>query len=111
MEFCKKCGTLMVPQKKGSKTVLICRKCGTTKGGKIDSRMFKIKTKRKNEKKEVVVVDKKSKLDVLPKTRACCPKCSHNEAFWWMQQTRAADEAPTRFYKCVKCSHTWREYE
>jgi len=27
-----------------------------------------------------------------------------------MIQTRAADEPPTRFYRCTKCGHTWREY-
>ncbi|MEM4865380.1 MAG: hypothetical protein QXY09_02690 [Acidilobaceae archaeon] len=25
-------------------------------------------------------------------------------------QTRAADEPPTRFYRCTKCGYTWREY-
>jgi DNA-directed RNA polymerase, subunit M/Transcription elongation factor TFIIS len=40
-----------------------------------------------------------------------CPKCGNHEAYYWMIQTRAADEPPTRFYKCVKCGHTWREYE
>ncbi|MBS3171381.1 hypothetical protein J4449_02085 [Candidatus Woesearchaeota archaeon] len=28
----------------------------------------------------------------------------------WLVQTRAADEAATRFFKCVKCMHTWRAY-
>ncbi len=46
----------------------------------------------------------------LPKTNADCPKCGHNEAFWIMRQTRAADEPTTRIYRCAKCSHTWREY-
>ncbi|MEK6933005.1 MAG: transcription factor S, partial [Nanoarchaeota archaeon] len=26
-------------------------------------------------------------------------------------QTRAADEAETRFFKCTKCKHTIREYK
>jgi len=46
----------------------------------------------------------------LPKTNVDCPKCGHNEAFWIMRQTRAADEPTTRIYRCAKCSHTWREY-
>ncbi|MGH9996735.1 MAG: transcription factor S, partial [Nitrososphaeraceae archaeon] len=24
--------------------------------------------------------------------------------------TRSADEATTQFYRCTKCSHTWRNY-
>jgi DNA-directed RNA polymerase subunit M len=31
-------------------------------------------------------------------------------AYFWTQQTRGADEPETRFFKCTKCSHTWREY-
>jgi DNA-directed RNA polymerase subunit M len=39
-----------------------------------------------------------------------CPKCSEKKVVSWMEQTRASDEPPTRFYKCTKCGHTWREY-
>jgi DNA-directed RNA polymerase subunit M len=109
MEFCSKCGGLMIPKKSGSKVVLICRKCGKRKTSK--SKKFKIKVSTEKSKSKIIVLDKKSKIDVLPKTDATCPKCENNKAFWWMQQTRAADEAPTRFYKCTKCGHTWREYE
>jgi DNA-directed RNA polymerase subunit M len=109
MEFCSKCGGLMIPKKSGSKVVLICRRCGRKKTSK--EKKFKIKVSTEKSKGKIIVLDKKSKIDVLPKTDATCPKCENTEAFWWMQQTRAADEAPTRFYKCTKCGHTWREYE
>lgn len=46
----------------------------------------------------------------LPTIKIDCEKCSHNEAVWWMLQTRGADEPTTQFYRCVKCSHTWRNY-
>ncbi|TQS76718.1 MAG: transcription factor S [Methanomethylophilus alvi] len=46
----------------------------------------------------------------LPKTRITCPECGHTEAYYVIRQTRAADESPTRFYRCCKCNHTWREY-
>ena len=39
-----------------------------------------------------------------------CPKCGHNKAFFWEEQTRASDEPETSFFRCVKCKHTWREY-
>ncbi|MDQ5869430.1 MAG: transcription factor S [Thermoproteota archaeon] len=48
--------------------------------------------------------------DTLPTTSTDCPKCGNNLAFWWMLQTRSADEATTQFYRCTQCSHTWRNY-
>ncbi|EFD93116.1 MAG: Transcription factor TFIIS [Candidatus Parvarchaeum acidophilus ARMAN-5] len=39
-----------------------------------------------------------------------CPKCKEKKIVSWMEQTRASDEPPTRFYKCVNCGYTWREY-
>ena len=39
-----------------------------------------------------------------------CPKCGKRKVISWMEQTRASDEPPTRFYKCTYCNHTWREY-
>ncbi len=39
-----------------------------------------------------------------------CPKCNKKKVISWMEQTRASDEPPTRFYKCLNCNHTWREY-
>ena len=50
-------------------------------------------------------------VNTLPTTKAVCPECGHTEASWWLQQTRSADEAETRFFKCLKCGHTWREYD
>ncbi|MFH0929487.1 MAG: transcription factor S [Candidatus Aenigmatarchaeota archaeon] len=108
MEFCN-CGGLMLPKKSGSKVVLVCRKCGKKTTPK--EKKFKITVSSEKIKSKIIVLDKKSKIDVLPKTDAACPKCDNKIAFWWMQQMRAADEAPTRFYRCVKCNHVWREYE
>lgn len=108
MEFCE-CGGLMIPQKKGAKVVLICRKCGRKKTSK--EKKFKIKVSSEKIRSKIIVLDKKDKIDVLPRTDAPCPKCECKEAFWWMQQMRAGDEAPTRFYRCTKCGHVWREYE
>lgn len=110
VEFCEKCGGLMMPQKGERTTILECRRCG--KRRLVKERVdFKFSTHSEKGGRGVVVVEKKSVVDVLPKTTQQCPKCEHTEAFWWLQQTRSADEAPTRFYKCVKCNHIWREYE
>ncbi len=109
MEFCSKCGGLMIPKKSGSRVVLICRRCGKKKTSK--EKKFKISAHAGVKKGKIIVVGKKAKIDVLPKTDVPCPECENKEAYWWMQQMRAADEAPTRFFKCTKCGHVWREYE
>jgi len=112
MQFCKKCGTLLAPEKQKGKTVLVCRRCGkTVTKSSIKGKLKLVGSSVKGVVKKVLVVDKKSKFDALPKTHAQCPKCENTEALWWMEQTRSSDEAPTRFYKCTKCHHTWREYE
>jgi DNA-directed RNA polymerase subunit M len=58
--------------------------------------------------KKVEIIDKT--IETLPKTESKCPKCNHNKAYYWLAQTRSADEAETQFFRCVKCSHQWRQY-
>ncbi|HLE07816.1 MAG TPA: transcription factor S [archaeon] len=111
MEFCDKCGGLMMPHKAGKSTALVCRNCGKKKTSSAGRGDFKISSTMQKKDEKIIVVDKKAKVDVLPKTNIACPKCEHVEAFWWMQQTRASDEPPTRFYRCTKCENVWREYE
>lgn len=69
----------------------------------------KIKEGVKDSKKSFEAVEEEP--EVHPKTDEKCPKCGNDKAYYWSVQTRAADESPTRFYKCTKCSHTWREYD
>ena len=56
------------------------------------------------------IMDSEISADALPTTAIDCPKCGNNDAYWWMLQTRSADEATTQFYRCTKCGHTWRNY-
>lgn len=101
--FCPNCKSLMFP-KEGK---LLCKKCNTEK--EIDKKeMSKLNIKVKKTEKELTVIT--DKLDTLPKTKVECPKCKHNEAYWHLRQTRAADEPETRIYRCTKCGNTWREY-
>ena len=108
LKFCPNCKSIMTPVKEGGKTVLKCPKCGTV----VDATGVKLVTKtvieRKPTEAPVVLVEKH---ETLPKTKAHCPKCGNDEAYYWIQQTRAADEPPTRFYRCTRCGYTWREYE
>ena len=108
MLFCPKCGSLIVPKK--TKTTgnirLSCSSCSYTTNKK-ERIVLKEKTVL-NKKDDIAVVDKR--VETLPKIAEACPKCQHHTAYYWLVQTRAGDEAETRFFKCVKCSHTWRKY-
>lgn len=107
MKFCEKCGGLLVVETKHKTSYLVCKKCRK----KTPLRKEKIKISESlNERRKVVVVGREEGYAELPKTQVMCPKCEHTEAFWWMQQTRSADEPPTIFYKCCKCGYSWRSY-
>lgn len=100
--FCPKCGSILKPKIRGDKKFLECS-CGY----KVETEgvYFKEKVTKPIQKIEVA----EESMNTLPKTEARCLKCDNKEAYWWLVQTRAADEAATRFLKCTKCNHTWRE--
>lgn len=106
MLFCPKCGGILVPKSK--KKRLGC-KCGyTSKKKEKDGFVVKEKINLKEEDK-IEIIDKK--IETHPKTNEECPKCGNNEAYYWTVQTRAADEAETRFFECTKCKNRWRAYD
>ena len=102
MEFCE-CGGMMSPE--GDEWV--CRRCGKRKpksGEKVVVSGEGIK------KKEIPVVDFEKQKDKISTIDEPCPKCGARETMWRIQQTRGTDEPATRFFRCTKCGHTWREY-
>ncbi len=101
MEFCPKCGCVLIEKKKN----FGCPRCNYTAKTKI-----KIESSEKIQIKPEIGVIKDQDTDVFPVTNANCPKCNHKEAYFWTSQTRAGDEAETKFFRCTKCKHTWREY-
>ncbi|MBI5332940.1 MAG: transcription factor S [Candidatus Aenigmarchaeota archaeon] len=106
VEFCKKCKSMIIPVKKGSSVIMKCRKCGTVmKKGAIS---MKIIEKPKQSKGAIILEKDDVSLPLIDKE---CPKCEHTRVYWWLQQTRSADEPPTQFFRCEKCNHVWREYK
>jgi len=100
MEFCPKCGAVLIQKVKN----FGCPRCNYSTKEKV-----KLKTSEKVEaKKEVPVIKKDTK--TMPIVNEKCKKCGHEQAYFWTIQTRAGDEAETKFFKCLKCEHTWREY-
>ena len=45
----------------------------------------------------------------VDRTKAVCPSCHHDAAYFQQIQIRSADEPMSVFYKCVKCSHQWND--
>ena len=106
MMFCPKCGSILMPKKDKNKTILTC-KCGYS--NKKPDEITPIKETVAKKDKGIEVVENEEE-QTLPLTEVECEKCGHNQAYYWTVQTRAADEPETKFLKCEKCSHTWRDY-
>jgi DNA-directed RNA polymerase subunit M len=101
MEFCPRCGAVLIQKRKNDG----CPRCNYSSKGKV-----KLKTSEKiSIKKEIPVVTEKDILS-YPVITEICKKCGHDKVYFWTVQTRAGDEAETKFFKCVKCEHTWRDY-
>jgi len=100
MEFCPKCGSVLVSKVKNSS----CLRCEYKKKGTVE-----LSVKEKIEvSKETAVLKKDFKTE--PVVNETCPKCGCEKAYFWMVQTRSSDESPTKFFKCTKCGHTKRDY-
>ncbi|MBP2172140.1 transcription factor S [Methanococcus voltae] len=104
VKFCPKCNNIMLP-KEGS---LKCVVCGFETSLENTQDKYELSEKIESKSQDVTVIEN---VNTLPSIRIECPSCGNMEAYWWLQQTRCADEPETRFYKCKKCSHTWREYD
>lgn len=113
MKFCPSCGTMLREVRKEGVIRLMCPKCGHSepKQGAATLAAAPAAQRRPKPTSGGIVDYGGDEDESRPKTRAACPKCGNMEAYWWMQQTRSGDEASTRFFRCTKCGHTWREYE
>ncbi|MET1101009.1 MAG: transcription factor S [Pyrodictiaceae archaeon] len=111
LKFCPQCGTMMILRRENGKLYWVCPNCSYREEAKATSNFTILKQQIKHSEKEKTVVIKEPPLETLPKTRAICPRCGYHEAYYWVVQTRRADEPPTRFFKCVRCGYVWREYD
>ena len=106
MKFCKTCGNILVIKNSEFGRSLFCKKCNET-----TPLTDEIIIKYQQQNQEQVIVFGEGEDKEFPVTQVLCPKCDkHVDAYWALQQTRAADEPPTRFYRCKVCNYVWREY-
>jgi len=99
MEFCPKCGSLLVMKKKK----FGCPRCSYTAKGKVQ---LKIKEELGERTSVGVITEKMGQTD--PITDWKCEKCGNKRAYFWIQQMRSGDEPESKFYKCTKCRNTVR---
>ena len=99
MKIGPKCRGLLLP----TKDCLLCSSCGHKEASAAEIK--------ETVKKKVVVKSEGSDIQpTMPTVKTDCAKCGHKEAYWYSQQTRAADEPETQFFICTKCGHRWRKY-
>lgn len=101
MEFCPKCGAVLVQKAENYG----CPRCNYSTKEKV-----KISTSEKIAGRNEIAIISSKDTETLPKVAETCKKCGHKEVYFWTVQTRSGDESETKFFKCVKCEHTWREY-
>jgi transcription factor S len=90
--------------------VMTCPKCGYSQKQAAAGQNV-VKAKAVEDVKKTVIDHGDQKMDLLPTTNEyVCEKCGNGAAYYFMRQTRSADEATTRFLECTKCGHKWREY-
>ena len=102
MEFCPKCGAVLVQKIKNDG----CPRCNYSAKGKI-----KIKTSEKIDGKNEIAIISAKEQSAHPIVEEKCKECKNEKAYFWTIQTRSGDEAETKFFKCVKCEYTWRQYK
>jgi DNA-directed RNA polymerase subunit M len=104
MQFCDECGSMMHKQDDER----VCSSCGHTETAGEDSGEF-VQTAAQDTS-DVIETSEDANFEGKPTAEETCPECGHDEAWYTIKQTGAADEPPTRFFKCKECGSRWREY-
>jgi DNA-directed RNA polymerase subunit M len=102
MKFCDECGSMM----QTDDGMWVCTQCGHEAPRDADTESEMVTTQAQEESE---IIESGGGSSGLPTTTAQCPDCDNDEAYWYMQQIRAADESETRFFVCTECEHKWRE--
>ena len=84
---------------KPEEKILICVKCGhnvvnEVSGSVNSNNVVETVSNYGYSENTLKIMDMEKPMRRLPTTNIECPKCYNNLAFWWMLQTRSADEVP-----------------
>jgi len=111
MEFCDECGGMLVSEKEDGETLMKCRNCGEHQDVEADE--MKVTEEKEDDPMNRLNVNEEGDDEATrPTTEKECKKCGEEtEQEWWMEQTRASDEPPTRFYKCRQCGNVYKIYD
>ena len=108
MQFCDECGSMMV----SVDDEMVCQneECGATEeqeAGLVEA----YASTEEQSSEELIETEEGANFEGKPTaTDIVCDECGHQEAWYTIKQTGAADEPPTRFFKCKECGHRWRGY-
>ena len=106
MQFCDECGSMM----KADGDRMVCTNCGHAVARDADEEQAFVSTERQQDD-DVIETDESASFEGKPTASdVVCDECGHTEAWYTIKQTGAADEPPTRFFKCKECGYRWREY-
>ncbi|WP_336364338.1 transcription factor S [Halalkalicoccus salilacus] len=106
MRFCESCGSMMKAE--GEKWV--CGSCGETTPRDRESEAGFVSTEEQTGD-ELIETEEGAEFEGKPTAKDVrCEECGNTEAWYTIKQTGAADEPPTRFFKCKECGYRWREY-
>ncbi|RLI11166.1 transcription factor S [Candidatus Bathyarchaeota archaeon] len=112
MKFCPKCGTRLTLVKEDDGDYLVCPNPNCDYKARSEGAILIPVTKLKKSPRDKITVigEEEGALRTLPTVQVECPRCGHNEAYFWFVQTRSSDEGSTQFFRCTRCGYTWREY-
>jgi len=88
-----------------------CRSCGASQ--EVDSDDYTVtEDKQEDPMDRLNVSSEDEQENTRPTCDKECPDCGEETVHeWWMEQTRASDEPPTRFYECTECGNVHKEYD
>ena len=106
MQFCDECGSMM----RTEEGVMVCSSCGATADRDEELAAQYVSTEEQSDD-DVIETEEGANFEGKPTSEdVICDDCGHTVAWYTIKQTGAADEPPTRFFKCKECGYRWREY-
>ena len=106
MQFCDECGSMM----HGDGDEMVCSDCGASQRKDRALADSFVSTEAQSDD-DVIESSPDADFEGKPTSEdVICDDCGHRKAWYTIKQTGAADEPPTRFFKCKDCGYRWREY-